>query len=1618
MLFNQQSRARRWARFVLAGVCLAGCVCPLVTAAGQTVLPAQHARLLGPVTLIAEGAVYRPGGLTVDNAGNIYVPEDFGQDILKIPYSGGVYGTPVKIASGSSFSAVALDGAGNLYIAGGAIVQKVSYSNGNYGAPVTIASGFRSLNAIKLDGAGNIYVADSGTGNGSGTTGGAVEKIPFSGSGYGTPVMLGSGWSTPEGVAVDPAGNVYVADLGNNMLKVIPYSGGTYGTPVVIYSNFNYLGDLTLDPAGNLYVNDSGYVKELQVYGNFSSGVYNSGYYYGLAFILAGSNEGSLALDSAGNIYSSYRKGSAGGVDYAIAKIGPVQPVIDFGASNVGLASPITKTLNFSIDIGGTIEPPFVVTQGSPSLDFADTGTGTCTTNGSSYNYNSNGDVCTVVVSFTPAAPGVRNGAVVITGAQLVSNIGGGGSGATGYQPTAQLATATLQGTGTGAQVTYPPGLAPNVGTFVTNHGAVNPYMQVSVPASNGFTTTYVSEYPNGSESGFGGFQTSSLSGSGGTSGDLSCGACSPRGLAVDQTGRLIFSDVSDNTVKLFTSYDPQYSGTPLTVATGFYQPMGVAVDAVGNIYVADTNNSVIKKIPYIASGLDPHVPAAYQYDYGTPVVLGSGFNYPQGVAVDAAGNVYVSDTYNNAVKKIPYSGGMYGTPVLVASGLNYPAGIVLDGGGNIYVADQGSNSVKKIPYSGGSYGAPVTLNNAGLNGPVGLSIDGSGNLTVTEPDARAIATIDLSDAPTLSFPNTAAGSTSASQTVTIANSGNYPLTLVPPAAGYNPSVPANFSLGNSSTCPQVSSMASMSTMLAAGASCTEVLSFAPTASGSIAGALTVSDKLSIPSATVTQSVALSGKATLPVPIITVPPVTIVYGATTTLTATLSLQLPAPPDGFLIFQVDGGAMRIGTCTGTNALYSCQQTYDTSTLSVGSHTITVMYNTDQNYATASNTATLTVSAPTANVTVAPVTIPYGTATAMLSGSVSFNGPAPQNSLNFKVDNGSVYSSTCTLAAQVLSCTVASYATAGLSVGPHTITAGLNDANYSSASNTGTLTVTAVTPVISVATVSTTYGAPPTTLSASIAYTGPTVPTGAVSFKVDGGAAVAATCSGTSSPRSCSASYSIAALTTGGHTVTVSIAADANYVSATNTGSLTITPVTPAVQVTPASTTYGMATTALSANVIYLGQVAPTGAVSFKVDSGTPVTAICSGVASPLSCSAMYSTVALSAGPHTITVATAADTNYTATSTGGTLTVNPATPSVTVPAVSSTYGATATTLSATIAYAASSGPTGAVLFKVDGGASAVGSCSGATSPLVCSASYATGALTTGPHTITVSISADTNYVATSNTAALTVAKQGTVITLGANPTSITPVQTTTLTATVSAAVTGSPTGTVTFYDNGAPLGSPVVVSGGQAQLSTSLLSGAHTLSATYSGDANYTGSTATAGTSVTVAPLDFSLGSTTALSFSVVPGSTGTVSFNVAPLYLVYPGPVSFSVSGLPPGATYTITPTSIPANGGAQTVTVTIQTRAATAKNILPAPGAPIALALFVPLLALGTLRRRRRWLGALVLVAGLFAGSAVVGCGANTGNGLFGQAPQTYPVVITVTSGTMQHTINVTLQVL
>ena len=153
---------------------------------------------------------------------------------------------------------------------------------------------------------------------------------------------------------------------------------------------------------------------------------------------------------------------------------------------------------------------------------------------------------------------------------------------------------------------------------------------------------------------------------------------------------------------------------------------------------------------------------------------------------MDANGDVFVADSYNNAVKEIPYSGGAYGTPVVLGSGFSYPLGVAVDANGNVFVADTkrgegsplqrrdlrhtrdlwlgtlqsrrrgggcagrcvrgryGNNAVKEIPYSGGAYGTPVALG-SGFSYPTGVAVDGNGDVFVADTNNSAVKEIPYS---------------------------------------------------------------------------------------------------------------------------------------------------------------------------------------------------------------------------------------------------------------------------------------------------------------------------------------------------------------------------------------------------------------------------------------------------------------------------------------------------------------------------------------------------------------------------------------------------------------------------------------------------------------------------------------------------------------------------------------------------------------------------------------------------------------------------------------------------------------------------------------------------------
>jgi Bacterial Ig-like domain (group 3) len=239
--------------------------------------------------------------------------------------------------------------------------------------------------------------------------------------------------------------------------------------------------------------------------------------------------------------------------------------------------------------------------------------------------------------------------------------------------------------------------------------------------------------------------------------------------------------------------------------------------------------------------------------------------------------------------------------------------------------------------------------------------------------------------------------------------------------------------------------------------------------------------------------------------------------------------------------------------------------------------------------------------------------------------------------------------------------------------------------------------------------------------------------------------------------------------------------------------------------------------------------------------------------------------------------------------------------------------------------------------------------------------------------------------------------------------------TLTATVPAGATG----TVTFYDGTTVLGVvPIPTSTPLAGVTVVTLTvtpttpGTHTITAAYSGDANFPPSTSAPLAITVAAGADFSMTSSTG-SQLIPPGASATYTITVSSVNSAFTNPITMSASNLPPGASYTFNPTVVtPGAAGANTtltVSVPQQSAALHTGRLMPA-----ALALL--LLPFAWLRRSRGSPYRLLLWMLLALGSlgAVSGCG--TG-GYFSQPQQTYTITVTGTSGTLVHSTTVTLTV-
>ncbi len=199
----------------------------------------------------------------------------------------------------------------------------------------------------------------------------------------------------------------------------------------------------------------------------------------------------------------------------------------------------------------------------------------------------------------------------------------------------------------------------------------------------------------------------------------------------------------------------------------------------------------------------------------GAVRTLGSGFFGPQGVTVDASGNVFVADTGHNSVKEILAINGSiplrHPTILALGSGFSAPCGVAVDGSRDVFAADLNNHAVYEIVAVNDvipNTNPTIRALSSEVKEPYAVAINASGNVYAADKGNNRIVELGLADAPSLSFATpTGAGSldvTDGPEAVTLENSGNAPLTInlvnfpadFPEAAGL-PVVPFNVSPGS-----------------------------------------------------------------------------------------------------------------------------------------------------------------------------------------------------------------------------------------------------------------------------------------------------------------------------------------------------------------------------------------------------------------------------------------------------------------------------------------------------------------------------------------------------------------------------------------------------------------------------------------------------------------------------------------------------------------------------------------------------------------------------------------------------------------------------------------------------
>jgi sugar lactone lactonase YvrE len=844
----------------------------------QVTVGGTASELISAGTLINGTPLNAPGGIAVDATGKIYIVDSNNNRIIAMMPGG----TPAVVYSGGMGGAVpnsiAIDNQGAMYIAYGGANGILKVQGGST-TTIKPALPFVLNNpqGVAVDGVGNVYVADFGSSD--------VLEIG------GTTTVLSTGsivLGTPSSVTADSTGNIYISDYSNSQVVEVTFGGVASVVKTGGLTLNNPVG-VSFDGQGRIYISDQGHGRVVEIGAsavNFGSVAVGStpGVSITLPFTIGSSStvgsvtvatEGSAGTDfsiPARTCTSSFTGGDCTvQVTFAPTKIG-------LRRGNLTLLDSLSNPL-VSVPLSGTGTGPMVAFT---------PGTITTVAGNGNYGFPSPGSAPALGAEFE----GLRGIAVDGAGDFFVNDLL--------VQAIRKVTPAGWISTVAGGNYTTPI-TNPNEGdggpalgaTFSNNYGV----------ALDGGGNIYVAD----------------------------TGSNKVREVTVSNGIVNTFAGYFDPWYGR-----PPYSGDngPATSAA-LTQPYDVAVDGAGNVYIADYQNNVIRKVS--PNGGIVTVAGNFGLGYGFggddgPAVLAQ-LEGPAGLALDGSGNLYIADSMNSVIRMVTPAGVISTVAGNHAAGagysgdngpatsaqLDYPMGVTVDGAGNLYIADYGNSSIRMVTPSGtittvagvGPCATPYVVGacytgdngpatKATLDRPYGIAAQQNGNLFFTDVENNVVRKVDVSDPPSLSFGTVAVGSTSAQQDVSIVNLGNAPLAIS------QVSVSANFSLGSDTTCPQSGAF-----VLDSEQSCVLGIQFAPAQWGIFSGSVVIGDN-SLNNSADQETIKMSGNSPAPKPIVSLSQTSLAFGNQNVNTSSAAKQVTLTNSGNATLTFSGAL------TGANA----------------------------------------------------------------------------------------------------------------------------------------------------------------------------------------------------------------------------------------------------------------------------------------------------------------------------------------------------------------------------------------------------------------------------------------------------------------------------------------------------------------------------------------------------------------------------------------------------------------------------------------------------------------------------------------------------------------------------